>query len=62
MVYANDSDFPIQSQVKSNEINTKTNNVLSRYSLKVSEQKWENPKIKRSKSRTEEVEWRNIKK
>ena len=37
MIYANDSDFPTQSQVKSNEIKTKTN---SRHSLKVSDEKW----------------------
>ena len=40
MIYANDSDFPSQSQVKSNEIKTKTNNILSRHSLKVSDEKW----------------------
>ena len=35
MTYADDSDFPTQSQVKSNEMKTKTNNILSRYSLKM---------------------------
>ena len=35
MRYADDSDFPTQSQVKSNEMKTKTNNILSRHSLKM---------------------------
>ena len=62
MIYADDGDFPTQSQVKSNEIKTKTNNILSIYSFKVNYDKWENTTIKPSKNRTEEMEWRNTNK
>ena len=62
MIYADDSDFPTQSQVKNNELKTKTNNILSRHPLKVKDDRWENTTIKRSKNRTEEMEWRNTKK
>ena len=62
IIYANDSDIPTQSQVRSNEIKTETNNILSRNSLKVNDCKWENAIIKQSKNRTEAMEWRNTKK
>ena len=39
MICGDDSDFPTQSQVKSNEIKTKANNILSRHSLKVNDNK-----------------------
>ena len=39
MICRDDSDFPTQSQVKSNETKTKTNNILSRHSLKVNDNK-----------------------
>ena len=63
MRYADDSDFPTQSQVKSNEMKTKTNNILSRHSLKMRKyNKWENATIKLGKNRPEEMEWWNAEK
>ena len=41
--------FPTQSQIKSNEIKSKTN-ILSRHSLKVNEDKWENTTIKQKQN------------
>ena len=62
MIYTHDSDFSTQSQVKSNEIKTKANNILSRHSLKLNDKKQKNTTIKRGKKRTEEMEWRNTRK
>ena len=55
-MYADDSDFSTQTQVKDYEIKTKTNNILSSHSLKVTNNKRENTAI------NEEIKWRNAKK
>ena len=59
IIYADVSDFQTQNPVKSNEIKIKGNNILSRHSLKVNDDRWENITIKRSKNRTEEIKWTN---
>ena len=48
-IYTDDSDFPTQSQIKSNKIKSKTN-ILSRHSLKVNDDKWENTTIKQKQN------------